>query len=85
MRFSLLKKNGFMARNIWKFSRRSVAILEHIRNSTRYKLYIDGSSESPLSNRGNGIAELILTVKILNFEKIDFCAKIYENCLEEQQ
>ena len=30
----LINNNNFLAKNIWKFSRSSVAILEYIRNST---------------------------------------------------
>ena len=39
----------------------------------------------PLSNRGSGIAGKISRVEILDFEKIDFCLKIYENFLEYQK
>ena len=46
---------------------RSVAIWGHIRNSTPYRLYGDGSLWDPLSNRGSEIADLILRVEILNF------------------
>ena len=61
-----------------------MAIWEHIRNSTPHRLYENGSPESVLSNRGNGIVVLILKVKIFNFEKIDFWPKIYEYTLEDQ-
>ena len=47
-------------------------ILELIRNNTPYRLYTKGRPESVLSNRGSGLAEIILWVKILNFKKIDF-------------
>ena len=36
-----------------------MVILEHIRNSTLYRLYAYDSSVSALSNLGNGVAELI--------------------------
>ena len=61
-----------------------MVIGEHIRNSTPYKLYANGSPEYRLFNRSNGIAEIILWVKILNFKKFDFQPKIYENSLEDQ-
>ena len=65
------KKIFFWPKNIWKFSRRSVVILQLMRNSTAFSLYANGSPEGALSNRG--IAELILWVEIFNYEKIDFC------------
>ena len=47
-----------------------MAIWEHIRNSTPYRLYANGSSEGSLSNHGSGIPEIIFWVEILNFKKI---------------
>ena len=49
------------------FSRRSVAILEHIKNSIPTLLYANGSTGIPILNRGSGIAEIILSHEILNF------------------
>ena len=57
--------------------------MKHTRNSTLYKLYVNGSPEGPLSNGYSGIAELIFGVEILNFEKIDFLTKIYKNSQED--
>ena len=84
-----IQKNRFLAKNIWKFPRRSVAIWKHIINNTPYSLYANGNLDGPLSNCGSRIAEIILWVEILNFKKIDFCtvnakcgaAKIYGLCL----
>ena len=72
-----------MLKNIWKFYRRLIAIWEHVTNSTLYKLYANDSPESALSYHGKGIAVLILRIEILNFEKIDFWLKIYENSVED--
>ena len=47
----------------WKFSRRSTAILEQIRNSTSYSQYTNGTPKGPLSKRGIGIVEIILRIK----------------------
>ena len=52
-----------------------MASLGDIRNSTAYKLYANGIPEDTLTNRGSEIDELILRVKILNFEKNRFLAK----------
>ena len=52
-------------------------------NNATYKQYANGSPEESLSKRGYGIAELILRVEILKFEKIDFWPKIYESSLED--
>ena len=62
-----------------KLTFRSVAICEHIRNSTANGLYANGGSKVPLSIRGSGIAILILRIEILNFEKIIFWPRIYED------
>ena len=78
-----IKKIDFCPIYIWKFFRTSVAIWQHIRNSTPYRLYANGSSDDPLSNCGSGIAEIILWVEILNFKKIVFWAKIYGNSLDQ--
>ena len=43
--------------------------LECIRNSTPYTLYANGKAECPFSNRGSGIADIVMGVVILNFEK----------------
>ena len=60
-----------------------MAIFGHIGiNSTPHTLCADGSPEGAFSNRGSGIVEQILWVKISNFKKIDFCDKIYENSLK---
>ena len=62
----------FLAKIIWKFSRRSVSIWEHIKNNTPYRLYADGSRKGPLSNGCSLIAR--------KFEKIPtnqhFCLQI---------
>ena len=52
-----------------------MAILEHIRNSIPYRLYINGSLKGTLSNRGSGIAGIISRFETLNFEKINFWLK----------
>ena len=69
------EKNRFLTKNIRKFFKRSVTIWEHIRNCTPYRIYANNSPEDPLSNRGSAIAELILRVEILNFEKNRFLTK----------
>ena len=61
-----------------------MAIVEHIRNSTPNRLHANGSPEGTLLNRDSGIAGVILRVKILNLEKIDFWPKIHENSVENQ-
>ena len=49
----------------WKFSRRSMVILEQRKNSTSYKLYANGRSEGSLSNPGSGnISTLIIMIII---------------------
>ena len=48
-----------------------------------YGLYANDSPEGCLSNGGSEIAELILRVEVINFEKVDFCSKMYENSLED--
>ena len=40
---------------------------KHIRNSTSYKLYANGSPEAPLSNRRNGIVGIILSFTFQHF------------------
>ena len=62
-----------------------MAFLEHIRNSTQCRLYANDSPEDPLSSHDGGIAEIIWRVKILNFKKIDFWPRIYDNSLEDQR
>ena len=47
-------------------------------------MYANGSPEGALSNRGSGIAVLILTVEILNFGKIVLWPKVYESSPEDQ-
>ena len=37
-----------------------MTFLEHIRNNTPHRVYANGRPEGALSNRGNGIAEIIL-------------------------
>ena len=54
---------------MWEFSRRSVAIFQHIRNIKRYRLYAHDSPDGALSNHGSEIAELILWIEILNLKK----------------
>ena len=61
-----------------------MAILDNIRNSTPYRVYVKGSPESPLSSRGSVLAGIILRVMMLNFEKIYFWPKIYGNLLDDQ-
>ena len=61
-----------------------MAILEHIRKSTPLKLYANGNPDRLLSNHGSGIVKQTLRVEILNFEKIDFWPKMYENPVEDQ-
>ena len=60
-----------------------MAIWEHIRNITPYRLYANDSPEGPLTNRDSGIAKVILWVKRMNIKNF-FCLKIYENSLEDQ-
>ena len=59
-----MKKFDFWQENVWKFSKRSVDTLEHIRSSAPYRLYANGGLKGALSNPRNGIAELILWVEI---------------------
>ena len=56
-----------------------MALLEHIRNITLYRLYANDSSVCPVPNSGSGIAGIIFRIEISNFEKIDFSPKIQEN------
>ena len=44
-------------------STRSMAILEHARNNTPYRLYANCSPEGPLSNRDSCIAGIILRIE----------------------
>ena len=77
-----MRKLAFKISNL---SVRSVAILELIRNSTPQNLYVNGSPDGPLSNRGSAITGIILRVEILNFVKFKFWPKTYENFLEDQR
>ena len=52
-----------------------MAILEHIRDITIYRLYANGCPKCSLSNRGCGTAGIVLRVEILNFQKNRFLAK----------
>ena len=65
-----------------------MAILDHIRSSISTRFYANGSLKGTLSNRGNGLVELIMGVKILNVSKNRFLTKIsgffLKNSLEDQ-
>ena len=70
------EKNRFLAKNICKFSWQSVVILKNVKESTiTTRLYENGTPESYPSNHSSGIAEIILKVQILKFEKNRFLAK----------
>ena len=51
-------------------------ILEQIRNSTTYRLYANGSSEDPLSNRGSWIAGIIFRVEKIFILHTHHCSQI---------
>ena len=55
--------------------------MEHIKNSTPYRLYAYYSPKGALLYRGSGIAGRILRIKIFNFEKIEFLPKKYMKIL----
>ena len=61
-----------------------MGILEHIRNSTPYRVFANGSSEGPLSNRDRAGSCNNFRVKTYNFQTIDFLPKIYENSLDDE-
>ena len=61
-----------------------MAILEHVKHSTPYRLFANGSTESALLHSGSRLAALVWRVEIFNFEKIDFWPKIFGNSLEDR-
>ena len=59
-------------------------ILEQMGNGTPTRSYVHGNPERLLLNRGNRIAGIIFGFKEINFDKIDFWSKTYENFPKDQ-